>query len=175
MKKAGDYLAAIIDANLYKKAKTYSNFFSSWGQISRDCGIDAAAGHSRVRELERGILVVEADHPGWVQILQTKAPEIINAARRRFPELDVRGVSFTLAKPRSGAPEETAAPRAELPQTETSWAEPVREDMDRDDKGTARTAGWEQIKDPELKDTLRRLKRNIEDRDKAARGPRGKK
>jgi hypothetical protein len=170
MKKAGDYLAAIIDANLYKKAKTYSNFFSSWGQISRDCGVDAAAGHSRVRELERGILVVEADHPGWVQILQTKAPEIINAARRRFPELDVRGVSFTLAKPRGGAPEETAAPQVETPQPE-----PVRENTDRDDKGTARDAGWEQIKDPDLKDTLRRLKRNIEDRDKAACGPRGKK
>jgi hypothetical protein len=170
MKKAGDYLAAIIDANFYKKVKTYSNFFSSWGQISRDCGVDAAAVHSRVRELERGILVVEADHPGWVQILQTKAPEIINAARRRFPELDVRGVSFTLAKPRSGAPEETAAPQAKTPQPETS-----RADTDGNDKGAARTAGWEQIKDPELKDTLRRLKRNIEDRDKAAREPRGKK
>jgi hypothetical protein len=166
MKKAGDYLAAIIDANLYSKARAYSDFFSSWSRIARDCAIDAAGGHSRVRELERGILVVEADHPGWVQILQTKAPEIINAARRRFPELDIRGVSFTLGKPRGEIPEEEEPPQVTAP------PEPVRES---NDGGAARAASWEQIRDPDLKDTLERLKRSIEGRDKSARRPRGKK
>ncbi|MDR2073588.1 MAG: DUF721 domain-containing protein [Spirochaetaceae bacterium] len=165
MKRAGDYLAAIIDANLYSKAKVYSGFFSSWDQIVRGCGI--ASGHSRVRELERGILVVEADHPGWIQILQTKAPEIISAARRRFPELDIRAISFTLSKPHG--PEES--PGAALPPEK----EPVREDAGRKPKED-RSGSWEQIGDPELKDSLKRLERSIGEREKSAgRRTRGKK
>lgn len=172
MKRAGEYLAAILDANLYNKAKTYSGFFSSWGQITQGCGIAAAGVHSRVRELERGILVVEADHPGWVQILQTKASQIIRAARRRFPELDIRGVSFTLSRPHGEAPGEAEPPRVETPPEE----KPVREDTDRGPPGEAQGKNWEQIGDPDLKDSLKRLKRSIENREKsAARRAKGKK
>jgi hypothetical protein len=169
MKRAGEYLAAIIDANLYKKAKTYSGFFSSWGQITQSCGIAAAGGHSRVRELEQGILVVEADHPGWVQILQTKASLIINAARRRFPELDIRGVSFTLGKPRGEVLEERESPKTEIPPEK----EPVRDKLV---EARIEKKVWEQIGDLELKDSLKRLERSIEDREKsAAHRGRGKK
>jgi hypothetical protein len=173
VKRAGEYLAAIIDANLYSKAKAYSGFFSSWGQITQGCGIAAAAGHSRVRELEQGILVVEADHPGWVQILQTKAPQIISAARRRFPELDIRGISLTLSKPRGGAPGETESPALEVP--------PAREPARKDTAGgpgenQTGNGAWEQIGDPDLKDSLKRLEQSIEDRDKSAvRRAKGKK
>jgi hypothetical protein len=172
MKRAGDFLAAIIDANLYSKAKAYSGFFSSWDQITQGCGIPAAAGHSRVRELERGILLVEADHPGWVQILQTKAPQIIGAARRRFPELDVRGVSFTLSKPRGGSPEEENPPSGiETP----AEREAVREHAE-DKREEGRIKNWEQIGDPDLKDSLKQLERSLKDREKsAARRAGGKK
>ncbi|MDR0642386.1 MAG: DUF721 domain-containing protein [Treponema sp.] len=171
MKRAGEYLAAIIDANLYSKAKVYSGFFSSWGQITQGCGIAAAAGHSRVRELEQGILVVEADHPGWVQILQTKAPQIISAARRRFPELDIRGISFTLSRPRGGVPEKAESPKKEIPPER----EAARKDTDGR-PGEDRIENWEQIGDSELKDSLKRLEQSIENRDKSAgRRTRGKK
>jgi hypothetical protein len=173
VKKAGDYLAAIIDANLYSKAKVYSGFFSSWSQITQSCGIAAAAGHSRVRELEQGILVVEADHPGWVQILQTKAPLIISSSRRRFPELDIRGVSFVLSKPRGGTPEKAEFPKMEVPPEQ----EPIRKSMERGQgEGRIENGAWEQIGDPDLKDSLKRLKQSIEDRNKSSiRRNKGKK
>jgi hypothetical protein len=179
MKRAGEYLGAIIDAKLYSKAKAYSGFFTSWDQITYGCGLAAAGGHSRVRELEKGILVVEADHPGWVQILQTKAPQIIGAVRRRFPELDVRGISFTLSKPPGpGAGEEDPPEEA-----------PVREDEESGEiAGTAGTTGtgetaetpsnktWEQLGESDLKDSLKRLEQSIRARERsAARRSRGKK
>jgi hypothetical protein len=171
MKRAGEYLAAIIDANLYSKAKVYSGFFSSWGQITQGCGLAAAAGHSRVRELERGILMVEADHPGWVQILQTKAPQIIGIVQRRFPELDIRGISFVLGKSRSEFPEgkeeeENPASGAEVPVEQ----EPVQNTIDeKPEEGRIKNGIWEQIGDQELKDSLKRLERSIKDRERFAR------
>jgi predicted DNA-binding transcriptional regulator len=176
VKKVGDFLAAIIDANLYSKAKVYSGFFSSWDQITWECGIAAAGGHSRVRELERGILLVEADHPGWVQILQTRAPQILGAVRRRFPELDVRGISFVLSKPRSESPEE--APSGEIPSGEIPSgaqapaepeAKPVREGGPEEGRIKNQVENWEQIGDPELKDSLKRLERSLRDRERSAR------
>jgi hypothetical protein len=177
VKKVGDFLAAIIDANLYSKAKVYSGFFSSWDQITRDCGIAAAGGHSRVRELERGILLVEADHPGWVQILQTRAPQILGAVRQRFPELDVRGISFVLSKPRGESLEEvpSGAPSGEIPSGAQAPAEPepVREGGPEEggikDRIKNQVEKWEQIGDPELKGTLKRLERSIKDRERSAR------
>jgi hypothetical protein len=156
MKRAGDFLSAIIDENLLKKVKTYSGVFSAWAEITQHCGIAAAAGYSRVRELEKGVIVVEADHPGWVQLLQTKARWILRDARRRFPELDIRGISFTLSKPDAqGGPapgEETAAERGNAP-------EPVLAAATED-------AGWERIEDDDFKDSLKRLEQSIKEREK---------
>jgi hypothetical protein len=165
VKRAGEYLAAIIDANLYNKAKVYSGFFSSWDQITQGCGLAAAVGHSRVRELEQGILVVEADHPGWVQLLQTRAPQIIGALRRRFPELDIRGVSFVLGRPRGGSPEgkeggEIPPSGTEVP-PEPVWTHPDEKPEEN------RIKNWEQIGDQDLKDSLKQLEQSIKDRERS--------
>jgi hypothetical protein len=166
MKRAGDYLAAIIDADLLKKAKTYSGFFSSWPEITRGCGIAAAAGYSRIRELEKGVLVVEADHPGWIQLLQAKAQGILDGARRRFPELDLRGISLTLSKPplpgRAGGAVEEEAPAA---------GPESGPDPEEGDRGRAvpavRDEVWERIRDGDFKDSLKRLEQSIRDRERS--------
>jgi hypothetical protein len=159
MKRAGDFLSAIIDENLLDKVKTYSGFFSAWAEITRHCGIAAAAGHSRVRELEKGVIVVEADHPGWVQLLQTKAQWLLQDARRRFPDLDIRGISFTLSKPDApGSPSPAAAPKAErAPEPDTPPAPAPAEDA---------RAPWEHIEDSDFKDSLKRLEQSISEREK---------
>ncbi|MDR1025320.1 MAG: DUF721 domain-containing protein [Treponema sp.] len=174
MKRAGEYLTAIIDADLFKKARTYSGFFSSWERICQDCGIAAAAGHSRIRELERGILVVEADHPGWIQILQTKAQWILGCTRRYSPELDIRGISLTLS--RSGAPDRAPDPQAEsLPEhREEPKEEPKREFRGESapKPGTENGRGaWERVEDKSFRDSLKRLEQGIREREKS--GPKG--
>jgi hypothetical protein len=100
MKKAGELLSFFLDEQVYKKARGYSDLFSSWTAIMGDPKIKlpTAAAHSRIRELERYILLVEVDHPGWIQLLQTKEREILNAVRRRFSTLSIKGISFRLSR-----------------------------------------------------------------------------
>ena len=96
MKKAGEVLSAIFDERLIKKARGYSRLFDFWTEAVKNNGIAAAADHSRIKELDRGILIIEADHPGWKQILQTKQGRLLNDFRRRFPEMDISGISLIL-------------------------------------------------------------------------------
>ena len=92
-------------------AHSTNGLFSSWSQIvakvwprsfdadeQKAQDVPAAAVHSRIRELERGVLLVEADHPGWIQILQTKQRELLSAVQRRYPELNIRGIAFRLSR-----------------------------------------------------------------------------
>ena len=85
MKRAGDALLTLFDERLMKKAQGYSKLFASWTELAQKNGIAAAADHSRIKELDRGILLVEADHPGWIQIIQTRESRLLDDFRRRFP------------------------------------------------------------------------------------------
>ena len=98
MKKAGDLLSTILDEDTMKKARTYSGFFSSWEKVTQEAAIAAASEHSHIVELDRHIIMVEADHPGWIQLLQTKQNELLKAVRQRFPELSLSGISFRLCR-----------------------------------------------------------------------------
>ena len=69
MKKAGELLGSFFDQSLMRSAQAYSEFFSAWKRIVGD----HLAAHSRIVELEKTVLVVEADHPGWIQLIQMNA------------------------------------------------------------------------------------------------------
>ena len=136
MKKAGDLLSFFLDEQVYKKAQGYSDLFSSWASIVGDSKIKlpTAAAHSRIRELERYILLIEADHPGWIQLLQTKEREILNAVRRRFSTLSIKGISFRLSRdPETFCPawpgpdREPSAPKVPHQETPREREEPVQE------------------------------------------------
>jgi len=119
MKRAGDIVLDLFKdrfgPEFLETARTNASLFSSWQELvievlPRKFGdevedIPAAASHSRIRELEKGVLLVEADHPGWIQILQTKQSELLSAVKRRYPELEVRAISFRLSRAPMPAPE----------------------------------------------------------------------
>ncbi|MDR0584145.1 MAG: DUF721 domain-containing protein [Treponema sp.] len=98
MKRVGEVLSALFDERFIKKAHGYSKLFASWAEFTEKNGIAAAAAHSRIRELDRGILQVEADHPGWIQILQTKESKLLDDFQRHFPDLDISGISLMLSR-----------------------------------------------------------------------------
>ena len=116
MRKAGDI---ILDwfrdrygSDFMENAESTAGLFSSWERVAAEVWPDtkesradavageipAAAVHSRIRELERGVLLVEADHPGWVQILQTKQAQLLSVVQRRHPDLGIRGIAFRLSR-----------------------------------------------------------------------------
>jgi hypothetical protein len=116
MRKAGNIILELFKEKFGPKfmepAHSTVGLFSSWTRIVADVwsrtyesgtesgpdDIPAVAVHSRIRELERGVLLVETDHPGWVQILQTKQQELLSAVQRRYPDLDIRAIAFRLSR-----------------------------------------------------------------------------
>jgi predicted nucleic acid-binding Zn ribbon protein len=112
MRKAGEVISFLFKQHFGEKfmdnARSGTELFNSWektvcqvwprGENQENEDIPAAAVHSRIRELERGVLIVEADHPGWIQILQTKQAELLQAVQRYCPKLDIRGIAFRLGR-----------------------------------------------------------------------------
>jgi hypothetical protein len=101
VKRAGDLLSSIFngqfDPKSLEKGRVSAKLFTTWATIAAETKIPAAGDHSRIRELEHGILVIEAEHPGWVQLLQTKQGQLLRMVQKRYPELEIRGVSFCLS------------------------------------------------------------------------------
>ncbi|MDR1565690.1 MAG: DUF721 domain-containing protein [Treponema sp.] len=102
MRKAGDILEDLFrerfDPQFLEHIQVTASLFSSWPAVAGDADIAVAAAHSRIREFELGVILVEAEHPGWVQILQTKQTRLLKVFQGRFPELEIRGVSFCLSR-----------------------------------------------------------------------------
>ncbi|GHV86838.1 hypothetical protein AGMMS50255_1340 [Spirochaetia bacterium] len=166
MKRAGELLSAFFDEGLIKKAQGYSNLFSAWQKITAKCGISAAADHSRIRELERCVLLVEADHPGWIQLLQTKQQKLLSDAQRRFPDLTITGISFMLSREPPAEPIQGQMVAAGQPLAKFATAE--KNEAAVPIPAAANTAVNEadgdplaRITDEGLRETLRRLKRDL--------------
>jgi hypothetical protein len=108
MRKAGDILSSLFsekfDPLFLRRAKTTAGLFGDWESLAAEAGISSASAHSRIAELERGIIMVEAEHPGWVQILQTKQSQLLSSAQKRYPELAIRGIAFRLSRDSSPYP-----------------------------------------------------------------------
>ena len=102
VKKAGDLLSELLknhfDEEALETGRKTAGLYSSWAAIATEARIHAASDHSRIREFEHGVLVIEAEHPGWVQLLQTKQNILLNILQARFPDFKIHGVSFCLSK-----------------------------------------------------------------------------
>ena len=154
MKRIGDVLSVIFDDGMVKKARGYSLFFSCWKDLAEKNGIAAAADHSWIKSLERGLVWIEVDHPGWKQVLQTKESKLLSDFRRRFPEMDISGISIMLSRP--GAYPESTEDNSAV-ESAVSEAPPFLEDT----KPVPSTEGYSAIKDESLKDALMRLEQNV--------------
>ena len=88
MKSARDLIAALFDEQTGVLADRYSSIFSGWKRIA---GTDIAA-HSRVKDIQHGAIIIEVDHPGWVQMIRLKERRILTSIQKRYPELNIRTI-----------------------------------------------------------------------------------
>lgn len=58
------------------------------------------AAHVRVSDLSGGILRLEADHPGWIQIVNLQKKELLEKINREFPEEKTAKIIVALGKQR---------------------------------------------------------------------------
>ncbi len=95
MKKAGDILKTFFDRSVLAEGEKYLRFFGAWDQI---VGPDISA-HAKAVDIVHGSVVVEVDHPGWLQMLQLREQNVLQALHRRFPDLKITGMRYRLVDP----------------------------------------------------------------------------
>jgi hypothetical protein len=61
----------------------------------RGCGENLAE-HSRLIDLKNGILLIETDHPGWIQMFQLHKKYILNGLKKNCPEMKIYTLAFRL-------------------------------------------------------------------------------
>jgi len=180
MKRVGDLIPAIFDEKFIEKTRGYSAFFSCWEDLMIKNGIAAAAGHSWIKSIEKGLVWIEVDHPGWKQILQTKESKLLHDFRYRFPDMGISGISIVLCK--AGNREQGTGNREKREENGEQGAE-SREQREEGGKQTPaeRTkasaaqepvssvaepqAKYSEIKDEALRALLERLEKHIAEKE----------
>jgi len=100
MKKARDVLIDVL-GGIHLEGKMYVSFFNSWNKIA---GTDIS-NHSRLTDIKNGILYMEVDHPGWIQLIQLRKREILKKTKSMFPQLEIRDIRIFLEKHKKAVPE----------------------------------------------------------------------
>ena len=167
MDKAGDLLKSFLSFYNLEKGRKYVSLFSGW----KDLVGDDIASHARATDIRRGALLVEVDHPGWMQIIQMKQSFILKTIEKKYPELGIRVLHLRLLKEGTpfgagpaGGDNTWVDPGADRKPEEGVSAEPSRETepgplfTGYDNKNGG---GLESISDEKLKDVLSRLGREI--------------
>jgi len=78
-----------------KLIDTWKRVVSKVRSAGRDYGEQLCA-HTAPVQFEKGVLLAEADHPGWIQILQLYSKFILKGLQRAAPELGITTLSFKL-------------------------------------------------------------------------------
>ncbi len=52
--------------------------------------------HTKLIDYKRGTLLIEADHPGWLQMLQMYKPYVLRGLKKGCPELNIQSLMFRM-------------------------------------------------------------------------------
>ena len=86
-----------------EKSKESLNVLNMWKRVLLKIKSSAnpnegknLAEHTRVIDLKNGILLVEADHPGWIELLQLHKKFILKGMSDAFPSLKISTMAYKL-------------------------------------------------------------------------------
>jgi predicted nucleic acid-binding Zn ribbon protein len=92
MKKVVDLLREYLREKGWLEGNPYEPLFTRWQEIAGA----AMAAHARLVDVRIGILIVEVDHPGWLQMLRLRQDALLEAARKAVPLASVAGIRVRL-------------------------------------------------------------------------------
>jgi len=92
MKSVGDLLREFLKEKGWLGGNPYEPLFVQWQKIAGE----ALAGHVRLVDVRNSTLIVEVDHPGWLQMLRLRQEGILEAARKAAPLVSVEGIRARL-------------------------------------------------------------------------------
>jgi len=121
------------------------------------------ADHTSVVDLQNGVLVVEADHPGWIELLQLHRKYILKGLEFSFPELKIHNMVFRLKGTGGNYGGQKATDQEIRRKIEARDARD--EEMNRRHAGISAQPKEQKPQElpDELKDIFESLKKNMED------------
>ena len=168
MRRADELIHRFLDSIGQPEGSSYVGLFSSWQSVAGE----RIAAHAQPVDIRGHTLIIEADHPGWVQMVMMRRERIIGELSRRFPELKITGISVRLADPARRAdserPGRSARPSRTNPQAS---GDPAPEPDTSASGGTtnppSRNAdeALDRIEDEQLRDLLGSLRDDLESND----------
>jgi len=90
--QAGDVLKVIFERLLPEDPAGYTHFFSGWEKIA---GADTAM-HVFPRDIVNNVLILETDHPGWIQKIRMRQESLLKAIRSKYPDLEIKRIRIVI-------------------------------------------------------------------------------
>ena len=87
-RRVGDLLREFLETRGWASGDPYTPLFTGWKEVAGP----ALADHSRLADVDDGVLVVDVDHPGWMQMLALRRQAVLEAARRAAPKAHITGL-----------------------------------------------------------------------------------
>ncbi|TXT51142.1 MAG: hypothetical protein FD137_118 [Spirochaetes bacterium] len=94
IKSASEILAGFFDREVASAGGEYRGFSQAWKNIAGP----RLGEHSYPRDIKHGILLVETEHQGWIQLLLMQQNRIVAEISKKFPSLGIRGMAFRLSE-----------------------------------------------------------------------------
>jgi hypothetical protein len=93
VKRVGELLKAFLSSRISEEGEGVLSLVEAWREVAAE-----AARHVRVRDYRNGTVVLEADHPGWGQLVGLRAPALLKSLRTRLPELEIQALKVTVGR-----------------------------------------------------------------------------
>jgi hypothetical protein len=115
-----------------------------------------AADHSKIKYIKNKTIFIEADHQGWIQILQTRQHKLLKILSTSFSELKIEAIAFVLSAGEDC--QEKLAENQNSPIEPAAKTNRTGEEKASEDTQTALS----RIKDEKFRELLRQMGENIE-------------
>jgi len=87
---AGDIIKELF-ANI-KISNKGQTVFEAWPDLVGE----ETAEHLKIKDIKGKVLVLVADHPGWIQVAQMKKKEFLEKIKERFPDKNITTIKISL-------------------------------------------------------------------------------
>ena len=94
-RKIGDLLRAFLAERGWLEPGPYAALFREWAAVAGP----GLADHSRLVDVRDGVLMVEVDHPGWLQMAHLRKASLVAAAKNAAGAAPVVDARFTVGVP----------------------------------------------------------------------------
>ena len=89
-RQASDILKELF--SVMKIVPGEETIFEVWPELVGE----EAADHLKIQDIKGKTLLLEADHPGWVQMAQLRKKEILEKIKGRFPDKYIDNIKISL-------------------------------------------------------------------------------